>query len=280
MNFSYLTHSLSSKIFKIISFCPCLPLVKFKTTWLFTVFSLIKSLPLSPYWNHSALCESQISGVGNYSWVTILRFEEGNSNPLQYPCLENPMDRGAWRTTVHGVAKSRTPLSDNATTTTILWVKFHIHVSSDPHDPVQPRLLSICLLNFSPLYLCLTSCTFYCCPIPPSHKSQFIFYTSARFNCCVLFLSTCCLSSWTTSFFSFSYLLLPNFYWAWKIHPSNDLLLEDFPEKMEFETPFTEPCILSTIALSSPDFIAFFFSFAYLIFLRNSWNHKWLSSLG
>ena len=33
---------------------------------------------------------------------------EGNGNPLQYSCLENPMDRGAWRITVHGVAKSWT----------------------------------------------------------------------------------------------------------------------------------------------------------------------------
>ena len=33
---------------------------------------------------------------------------EGNGNPLQYSCLENPMDGGAWWTTVHGVAKSRT----------------------------------------------------------------------------------------------------------------------------------------------------------------------------
>ena len=35
---------------------------------------------------------------------------EGNGNPLQYSCLENPMDRGAWWATVHGVAKSRTQL--------------------------------------------------------------------------------------------------------------------------------------------------------------------------
>ena len=33
---------------------------------------------------------------------------EGNGNPLQYSCLENPMDRGAWQGTVHKVAKSRT----------------------------------------------------------------------------------------------------------------------------------------------------------------------------
>ena len=34
--------------------------------------------------------------------------EEGNGNPLQYSCLENPMDRGAWQASVHGVAKSWT----------------------------------------------------------------------------------------------------------------------------------------------------------------------------
>ena len=32
----------------------------------------------------------------------------GNGNPLQTSCLENPMDRGAWRATVHGVTKSQT----------------------------------------------------------------------------------------------------------------------------------------------------------------------------
>ena len=36
---------------------------------------------------------------------------EGNGNPLQYSCLENPMDRGAWRATVHGITKSRTRLN-------------------------------------------------------------------------------------------------------------------------------------------------------------------------
>ena len=37
---------------------------------------------------------------------------EGNGNPLQYSCPENPMDGGAWWATVHRVAKSRTRLSD------------------------------------------------------------------------------------------------------------------------------------------------------------------------
>ena len=35
---------------------------------------------------------------------------EGHGKPLQYSCLENPMDRGAWQATVHGVTKSWTPL--------------------------------------------------------------------------------------------------------------------------------------------------------------------------
>ena len=36
---------------------------------------------------------------------------EGNGNPLQYPCLENPMDRVAWQATVHGVARVRHDLA-------------------------------------------------------------------------------------------------------------------------------------------------------------------------
>ena len=36
----------------------------------------------------------------------------GGNPPLQYSCLKNPMDRGAWQATVHGVAKSRTLLSN------------------------------------------------------------------------------------------------------------------------------------------------------------------------
>ena len=44
------------------------------------------------------------------SWSNFSR--EGNGTPLQYSCLENPMDGGAWLAAVHGVAKSRAQLSD------------------------------------------------------------------------------------------------------------------------------------------------------------------------
>ena len=48
------------------------------------------------------------------TWVRSLGREdpgEGNGNPLQYSCLENFVDTGAWWTTVHGVTKSQTRLS-------------------------------------------------------------------------------------------------------------------------------------------------------------------------
>ena len=47
---------------------------------------------------------------------------EGNDNPLKCSCLENPMDRGAYRATVHGVAKSRTQLSDFSHSLTHVYV--------------------------------------------------------------------------------------------------------------------------------------------------------------
>ena len=60
-----------------------------------------------------------------FSMCNIIRGEgdnnrEGNGTPLQYSCLENPMDRGAWWAAVHGVAKSQTRLSDFPFT-------FHFH---------------------------------------------------------------------------------------------------------------------------------------------------------
>ena len=59
---------------------------------------------------------------------TTASFREGNGNPLQYSCLENPMDGGAWWSTVHGVAKSQTQLE---------WLSKHhsffIHSSVDEH---------------------------------------------------------------------------------------------------------------------------------------------------
>ena len=52
--------------------------------------------------------------------VLLYSIGEGDGTPLQYSCLENPMDGGAWWVAVHGVAKSRTQLSDFTFT-------FHFH---------------------------------------------------------------------------------------------------------------------------------------------------------
>ena len=65
-------------------------------------------LPCSSYGKESA-CNAgdlgSIPGLGR-------SLGEGNGNPLQCSCLENPMDRGAWWATVYGVAKSQTWLSN------------------------------------------------------------------------------------------------------------------------------------------------------------------------
>ena len=51
-----------------------------------------------------------ISKNGSEEFIYRAAMGEGNGNPLQYSCLENPVDRGAWWAAVHGVSKSRTRL--------------------------------------------------------------------------------------------------------------------------------------------------------------------------
>ena len=51
---------------------------------------------------------SKSNGLPSYT----IDIGEGKDNPLQCSCLENPMDRGAWWATVHGVAKGQTQLRD------------------------------------------------------------------------------------------------------------------------------------------------------------------------
>ena len=72
---------------------------------------------LSPLWSTGASLVVQLESAcsaGDLGSIPGLGRYPGdrNGNPLQYSCLENSMDRGAWQATVHGVAKSRTRLSD------------------------------------------------------------------------------------------------------------------------------------------------------------------------
>ena len=55
----------------------------------------------------------------NFTFL-MYKIREGNGTPLQYSCLENPMDGGAWKAAVHGVAEGRTRLSNFTFT-------FHFH---------------------------------------------------------------------------------------------------------------------------------------------------------
>ena len=57
--------------------------------------------------NPPAVQETQVQSLG---WEDLTG--KGNGNPLQYSCLENTMDRAAWQTTVHRVAKGQTRLRD------------------------------------------------------------------------------------------------------------------------------------------------------------------------
>ena len=77
---------------------------------------LLAQLPdMSDFRDHLA----PVKLLDDYSHVRDSR-AESNDTPLQYSCLENPMDRGAWWAAVHGVARSRTRLSDFPFT-------FHFH---------------------------------------------------------------------------------------------------------------------------------------------------------
>ena len=74
------------------------------------------------YWSFSFNISSTNEHPGLISFRMYFRNtnREGNGTPLQYSCLENPMDGGAWWAAVHGVSKSRTWLSDFTFT-------FHFH---------------------------------------------------------------------------------------------------------------------------------------------------------
>ena len=63
--------------------------------------------------SHSSVGKSSACNAGDLGLIPGLGRSpgEGNGNPLQYSCLENPMDRGAWQATVHGTARVRQDLA-------------------------------------------------------------------------------------------------------------------------------------------------------------------------
>ena len=94
--------------------------------------------------------------VGWIQWVGKISFREGNGNPLWYSCLGNPRDRGAWRATVHGVAKSQTRLNICALDcagpkeqqgTKTLKEKGRGPLVKRPSEPLQAVLMSSCSIS-------------------------------------------------------------------------------------------------------------------------------------
>ena len=89
---------------------------------------------------------------------------EGNGKPLQYSCLENPMDRGAWWATVHGVAKSWTRLSNFTSLTRKLklpmWITSYFYL--DNNDILHTRI-HIIFQNCKIHNVCLVPLCFHVC---------------------------------------------------------------------------------------------------------------------
>ena len=84
------------------------------------VFGTLLQLSQQTNTCYKTLLPSKVFSRYNIFVFSKILCREGNGTPLQYSCLENPIDEGAWQAAVHGVAKSRTRLSDFTFT-------FHFH---------------------------------------------------------------------------------------------------------------------------------------------------------
>ena len=78
----------------------------------YTGDTVVKTLPAPPPQKKNVPASAGNTGdAGSMPWLGG-SLGVGNGNPLQYSCLENSMDRGAWWATVHGATNSQTQLSD------------------------------------------------------------------------------------------------------------------------------------------------------------------------
>ena len=88
-----------------------------------TVFIMTRDFPGGTSSKETACQSRRPKRLGFNPWVGKIPWE-GNGSPLQYSCLENPMDRGAWWAKVHRVAKSQTRLSNFTFTLQIFFIIF------------------------------------------------------------------------------------------------------------------------------------------------------------
>ena len=68
-----------------------------------------------------------------------------NGNPFQYSCLENPMDRGAWRATAQGVTKSQTRLSTSCFSLTLFLATVTLHLNIVKQQNQEPDTSTMCV---------------------------------------------------------------------------------------------------------------------------------------
>ena len=105
------------------------------------------SLPLFLGFSHSSVSKESDCSAGDLGSIPGLRRSpgEGNGNPLQYSCLENPRDRGAWRSKVHGAARVRHALTTKPPLVFDGRDTIHLPDSSTPPPGLLPQQNPHCL---------------------------------------------------------------------------------------------------------------------------------------
>ena len=133
-------------------------------TYLFFFFFSFKSLCLCVYLSllgfpGSSDCRESACSAGDLGSIPGLGRSPGerNSKPCQYSCLGNPMDRGAWQATVHGVEKSQTQLNtaQPSSKSEVCMCSHQSRQSTSPDRPQFPQPLEMWLLLPELPFLCL-----------------------------------------------------------------------------------------------------------------------------
>ena len=104
-------------------------------------------------------CQQDLHKKANSNFMFIVIHQhccsrESNGNPLQYSCLENPRDSGAWWAAVHGVAQSQTRLKrrSSSSSSTVVQSPSHIQLFATPWTAAHQASLSLVCPSLCPLH--------------------------------------------------------------------------------------------------------------------------------
>ena len=123
----YVCISISNDIYTHICICVCV------CVYIYIYICVCVCVCVCVYWLPLWLSSKESAcNAGEASSITRLgRFPGGrNGNPLQYSCLENPMDKGAWQSTVHRVAKKSHMTETPEHAHTYIYKHMHTHLAS------------------------------------------------------------------------------------------------------------------------------------------------------